>query len=69
MNVLLFWFSYYGGGCGKYRILQIIQDGKVSRYAKLNSNLLKNICGWTVVLYGQGLFHWLLHWKSFTATN
>ena len=37
--------------------------------AKLNYNLLENILGWTVVLYGQSLLNELFHWKSFTAPN
>ena len=37
--------------------------------AKLNCNSLENICGWTVVLYGQSLLHRLFHWKSFVVTN
>ena len=48
-----------------YRILQIVQGGKVLQYAKLNCNLLENIHGWTVILYGQSLLHRpLFHWKS-----
>ena len=52
-----------------FHILQIIQGGKVSRYAKLNCNLLENIHGWTVVLYGQSLLHRLFHWKSVVVTD
>ena len=44
-------------------ILQIVQGGKFSWYAKLNCNLLENINGWMVVLYGQSLLHRLFHWK------
>ena len=50
-------------------MLQIVQGGKVSQYAKLNCNLLENICSWAVVLYGQSLLHRLFHWKNFTVTN
>ena len=50
-------------------MLQIVEGRKVSQYAKLNCNLLENICGWTVVLYGQSLLHRLFHWKSCTATK
>ena len=46
-----------------FKVERFLQD------AKLNCNLLENICGWTVVLYGQTLLHRLFHWKSFTATN
>ena len=35
---------------------------------KLNCNSLENICGWTVVLYGQSLLHRPFHQKSFTVT-
>ena len=49
--------------CISYRILQIVQGRKVSRYVKLDFNLLENICGWTIVLYGQSLLYRLFHWK------
>ena len=52
-----------------YRILQIVQGGKVLQYAKLNYNLLENIHGWTVILYGQSLLRKPFHWKSFAVTD
>ena len=48
-----------------YCILQIIQGGKVSWL----HNSLENIRGWTVVLHGQILLHWLFYWKSFAVIN
>ena len=37
--------------------------------AKINCNLLENICGWIIVLYGQSLLHRVFHWKSFAVTD
>ena len=44
-----------------YRLVDILYIANRSRWrsfavAKLNCNSLENICGWTVVLYGQSLF-------------
>ena len=36
---------------------------------EINCNLLENIHGCMVILYGQTLLHRLFHWKSFAVTN